>query len=272
MSTAAVTRRTLLAAGAAGGGRPRRPASAPRPAADVQDRARPSGHRPPRRARPGLPARGPDGGRCHQRGGRHQVDGGRQARALARRHADQARRRPGRGRARGQRGRPVPHGLVRLGVDGGHGAGGPAAARALPGGHRGGRPHHRQRGQGGARRPAEGAVRLPQLPDRLDVRAQGRPVLRRDLQGGGGLAEARGAHVLQRPVWPELGPGIPGRPRRRQAGMGHRRGHPVAGAAPGPVHRGLARQGGQARRHRADHAPGQRPAAAARRSASSASR
>ena len=46
--------------------------------------------------------------------------------------------------------------------------------------------------------------------------------------------------------------------------MGDRRGHPVAGAALGPLDRGLARQGGQARRHRADHAAGQRPAPAAR--------
>ena len=58
--------------------------------------------------------------------------------------------------------------------------------------------------------------------------------------------------------------GLPGRPRRREALVGDRRRHPVAGAAPGPLHRGLARQGGQARHHRADHAAGERPAAAAR--------
>ena len=49
---------------------------------------------------------------------------------------------------------------------------------------------------------------------------QGGAVLRRDLQGGRGLAEARRADVLQRPLRPEPGAGLPGRPRGGQARRG----------------------------------------------------
>ena len=52
--------------------------------------------------------------------------------------------------------------------------------------------------------------------------------------------------------------------RGRQAVVGDRRRDPVAGAAAGPLDRGVARQGGQARRHRADHAARARAAPAAR--------
>jgi hypothetical protein len=64
----------------------------------------------------------------------------------------------------------------------------------------------------------------------------------------------RGADVLQRPLRPELGQGLSGRPRGRQAIVGDRGCHPVAGASPGPLDGGLARQGRQARRDRTDHA------------------
>ena len=56
------------------------------------------------------------------------------------------------------------------GQHGGHGARGPAAARAVPRRHRGRRSHHGQCRQVGAGRAAEGPVRLPQLPDRRVVR------------------------------------------------------------------------------------------------------
>ena len=49
--------------------------------------------------------------------------------------------------------------------------GGPAEARAVPRRHRRRRPDHRQRGQGGQGGAAEGPVRVPELPDRLDLRA-----------------------------------------------------------------------------------------------------
>ena len=132
-----------------------------------------------------------DGGRCDQRRGRHQGKGGMQARADPRRHADQARERPRRGRARRLLGRPDA-----------------ARARSTPAPptpwcrspSRSGcrswstspRPtDHRQRGQVGEGRPAEGPVRLPQLPDRLVVRPQGRAVLHRDLRRGQDHAQAR---------------------------------------------------------------------------------
>ena len=89
---------------------------------------------------------------------------------------------------------------------------------------------------------------------------QGGPVLHRDLQGGGRLAQARGRHVRQRPLRPEPGAGIPGRPQGRESVMGDRGGHLLARAAVGSLHRGVSGQGGQARRDRPHHPAGQRPA------------
>src|SRR5437899_9955531 len=168
---------------------PRLPAAAPLPADDVQDRRDPSGDRRARRAGPGVPARGEDGRRRDQCGGRRQGEGRDQARDAPRRHADQARERPRRGRARRDPGRPDAAGLLRLGEHQRDGVGRPAAPCAVPDRHRRRRSDHRERRAIGQGRAAEGAVRLPQFPDRLELRPEGRPVLHRDLQGSQRVAE-----------------------------------------------------------------------------------
>src|SRR5438093_1088179 len=240
---------------------PRLPPAAPRAAEDVQDGRDPSGDRRARRAGPGVPARGEDGRRRDQCGGRRQGEGRDQARAAPRRHADQARERPRRGRARRDPGRPDAAGLLRLGEHQRDGVGRPAAPCAVPDRHRRRRSDHRERRAIGQGRAAEGAVRLPQFPDRLELRPEGRPVLHRDLQGSQRVAEAGGADVLQRPLRPEPGARLPGGAQDRQPVVGHRRDHPLAGAADRPLDGGLEGEGGEARHHRADHASGLRPLA-----------
>ena len=206
---------------------------------------------PDGRRGPGLASGRPDGGGGDQRRGRDQVAGGRPPRAPRGGQPDQGGHGPRGGGAAHQRGRSAPHRLVSLGARGHHRSPRPAAAYPFHHRHHRGRPAHREYRQVRSRGAAEAPVRVPHLPGQRDLREERRPLHDGHLQGSGSEPEARGRHVLQRPLRQDADGELSRRAEGGQSGLRGGRGDPLPGERGGSLHRGEPGQGGQARHHRA---------------------